>query len=163
MGQYHITVNFTKREWINPYKIGMGLKLREQCGEYYGTPHLLFLMLSTSNGRGGGDILANSPNYSKTPLDIKIPKCSGRWAGDRIAVVGDYTECDDIPWAYEDLKVDESLDERGYKKESLYSYVKSNFKDITDELLPDFEAAFGLKCEDKKYDGWRTFKKVREV
>jgi hypothetical protein len=30
MGQYHVVVNLTKREFIHPHKLGSGLKLWEQ-------------------------------------------------------------------------------------------------------------------------------------
>ena len=32
MGQYHLTVNLDKHEFIHPHQLGDGLKLGEQCG-----------------------------------------------------------------------------------------------------------------------------------
>jgi hypothetical protein len=78
MGQYHTTYNLDKREFINPHRIDNGLKMYEQIGFMRSTSTALFLLLANSNGRGGGDVPAN-------PL-------TGRWAGDRIVVQGDYAE-----------------------------------------------------------------------
>ena len=38
MGQYHYTVNLSKKEFINPHKLGDGLKLLEQSGYCPGAP-----------------------------------------------------------------------------------------------------------------------------
>jgi hypothetical protein len=82
MGQYHQPVNLTKKEFINPHRIGNGLKLIEQVGWEGATSNALFLLLACSNGRGGGDAAPH-------PM-------VGRWAGDEIAVIGDYAEADDL-------------------------------------------------------------------
>lgn len=87
MGQYHYIVNLDKKEFINPHKLGVGLKAWEQIANTPGTPQALFVLLICSNGRGGGDL-------GKT-LGFDEP-IIGRWAGDRIAVVGDYAEDYDI-------------------------------------------------------------------
>jgi hypothetical protein len=86
MGQYHLTVNLTKREFISPHELGCGLKLMEQFGTAGGTGGALLLLLGISaNGRGGGDPRAEDPNG-----------IIGRWGGDRIAIVGDYAEDSDL-------------------------------------------------------------------
>ena len=79
MGQYHITVNLDKREFINPHLLGDGLKLWEfgSSGDG-GVMMALSMLLACSNGRGGGDY----PDHNEDVI--------GRWAGDRIAIVGDY-------------------------------------------------------------------------
>lgn len=87
MGQYHYIVNLDKREYINPHKLGVGLKACEQLTSPAGTPQALFVLLLCSNGRGGGD-LAETRGFDERII--------GRWAGDRIAVVGDYAEDYDI-------------------------------------------------------------------
>lgn len=87
MGQYHFIVNLDKREFINPHKLGVGLKACEQLTNPAGTPQALFVLLVCSNGRGGGD-LAETRGVNERVI--------GRWAGDRIAVVGDYAEDYDI-------------------------------------------------------------------
>lgn len=87
MGQYHYIVNLDKREFINPHKLGVGLKACEQLTSPAGTAQALFVLLLCSNGRGGGD-LAETRGFEERII--------GRWAGDRIAVVGDYAEDYDI-------------------------------------------------------------------
>ena len=87
MGQYHFIVNLDKREFINPHKLGVGLKACEQLWSPAGTAQALFVLLVCSNGRGGGD-LAETQGVNERVI--------GRWAGDRIAVVGDYAEDYDI-------------------------------------------------------------------
>lgn len=82
MGQYHIPVNIDKREYVNPWDVGAGLKMVENIWNT-GMPASLFVLLSCSHMRGGGDVHLS---------DEAINKVAGRWAGDRIIVVGDYTE-----------------------------------------------------------------------
>lgn len=82
MGQYHLPVNLTKREFFSPHDFGDGLKLLEQNGGGYGsTTSALHALLACSDNRGGGD--------------LRMEIC-GRWAGDRVAMIGDYTEPDDL-------------------------------------------------------------------
>lgn len=84
MGQYHITVNLDKKEYIHPHRLGDGLKLWEQGASQGGTLNALHALLAVSNGRGGGDY-------------VEDPHFVGRWGGDRIAIVGDYAEAKDLP------------------------------------------------------------------
>lgn len=84
MGQYWLPVNLDKREFIMPHELGTGLKLLEQVWSSPGTgAPLLLLMAAMPEPRGGGDPEAHP--------------AIGRWAGDRVAVVGDYAEDDDLP------------------------------------------------------------------
>ena len=84
MGQYWKTVNLDKREFICPHKLGGGMKLWEQANNLPGTPVALFILTAAMPvPRGGGD--------------FKPHPAIGRWAGDRIATVGDYAEDDDLP------------------------------------------------------------------
>lgn len=89
MGQYHYLVNLDKREFIDPHELGCGLKLGEQFSAHGPASCLLFL-LNCSIGRGGGDI---HPEYHPKTVRPYI----GRWVGDRVCWVGDYTEKGDIP------------------------------------------------------------------
>ena len=93
MGQYHLTVNLDKREFLDPHKLGDGLKLREQLASEAGVAASLLLLLAASNGRGGGDLKGK---YNYDPSSNKTGVI-GRWAGDRIVVIGDYGEEGDIP------------------------------------------------------------------
>jgi hypothetical protein len=84
MGQYWMPVNLDKREYICPHKLAGGLKLWEQVNNLPGTPVALFILTtSMPEPRGGGD--------------FKPHPAVGRWAGDRIAVIGDYAEDSDLP------------------------------------------------------------------
>jgi hypothetical protein len=83
MGQYHILVNLTKKQFVHPHQIGNGLKLHEQIGFDCSTSTALTMLLAVSNGRGAGDFSTNHPLI-------------GSWAGDAIAFVGDYSEKADI-------------------------------------------------------------------
>lgn len=76
MGQYHRIVNLTKGEYLYPHRFNDGLKLMEFGCSATGTMLGLALLLARDNGRGGGD----------APVHPVI----GRWAGDKIAIVGDY-------------------------------------------------------------------------
>ncbi len=82
MGQYHKIVNLDKREFVDPHQLGAGLKLWEFTNTRTGPLAALSLLLASSNNRGGGDA-------EEDPL-------IGSWAGDRIAIVGDYSERGDL-------------------------------------------------------------------
>lgn len=125
MGQYHITVNLDKRQFIHPHKLGDGLKLVEQMGSSDGTAAALLLLLACSNGRGGGD-------FDTGNVDPEDAKLIGSWAGDRIAVVGDYAEGE-----YADL----------------YAECHDKYEDVSDAIVRLFEAngEVGLVGT-----GWRT-------
>lgn len=83
MGQYWIPVNLDKKEFIDPHKLASGLKLWEQLANHPGTgAALIMLCAAMPERRGGGD--------------FKPDRVIGRWAGDRIALVGDYAEDSDL-------------------------------------------------------------------
>lgn len=79
MGQYYYLANLTRREYLHPHRAGNGLKLMEFSGSGDGVMQLLAILLASSNNRGGGDLRSDHPII-------------GTWAGDRIAVVGDYDD-----------------------------------------------------------------------
>lgn len=81
MGQYHKLVNLDKKEFINPHKMGSGLKLDEFNESLVMVA--LSILLSDNNGQGCGDIFKKGRGG---PADH-----SGRWAGNRIVITGDYT------------------------------------------------------------------------
>ena len=81
MGQYHRIVNHSKRERLNPYAFGDGAKLLEFGASGCGTMLALAVLLAEDNGKGGGDL---------NVVDVKA--IVGSWAGDEIAIVGDYGE-----------------------------------------------------------------------
>ena len=126
MGQYHLTVNLDKKEFLMPHKLGIGLKLMEQHGIPYGTPDALFMLLACSNGKGSGDFIDNQN------------KLCGSWAGDRIAVVGDYADKDSLPMMFgadsiyklcHTYPLDCNLEE-------CTADASSHYLDITDMIIP---------------------------
>lgn len=76
MGQYFVVANLDKKEFLEPHDFGQGAKLMEFALSPGGITAGLSVLLST----GGGGCRA-----SRTSI-------TGRWAGDRIAVVGDYSD-----------------------------------------------------------------------
>ena len=97
MGQYHRLVNMDRREFLDCHALGDGLKLAEQVSSGPGgVASALLVLLAASNGRGGGDL----PDDMATEENRVV----GRWAGQRIAMVGDYAEDDDFPTREGDAK-----------------------------------------------------------
>ena len=86
MGQYHVVVNLDKKEYLWGGDLGCGVKLWDQLVNLPSTSTALIILLACSNGRGGGDL--------QDHIDEKV---IGRWAGDRIAIVGDYAKPEDLP------------------------------------------------------------------
>jgi len=118
MGQYHILANIDKKEKVEPYGIGLGLKQWEHLGEFNGTlADAMYILVMTSPARGGGDL-------PRTEI-------SGRWAGDRVVILGDYTEENDI---------------RGVAQaQGLYREADNNYADITHLVADAFEKVFQVK------------------
>ncbi len=130
MGQYWIPVNLDKREFVDPHKLGAGLKLWEQLANHPGTgAALLVLCAAMPEKRGGGD--------------LKEDPTIGRWAGDRIALVGDYAEREDLAPEHE--------------AESIYEKCrKGEFLDITSQVC----RVISRELEGKFVgDGWRDFER----
>jgi len=108
MGQYHIPVNITKKEFLDPHMFGDGLKLMEFGLSGCGTLSGLTILLSNANGRGGGDL------HSENPI-------IGHWAGDQIVIAGDYG--------------DEGEEFTQNPSENLYDEANKNYKDVSAEVL----------------------------
>lgn len=95
MGQYHLTVNLDKREFISAHKLASGLKLWEQLAGDIGPGKALIVLLAHPAHRGGGDFtVGGTDDEAYNALSLAT---IGRWRGDRIAIVGDYAEDGDIP------------------------------------------------------------------
>jgi hypothetical protein len=75
MGQYFKAVNLTKNEYVCPWEIGGVAKLWEWCVNPQAG--IFPFLLRKSDDYGGGDIQ-------------KEYETAGRWAGDRIVLIGDY-------------------------------------------------------------------------
>ena len=91
MGQYHYVANLDKKELLHPHQFGDGLKMMEFGRSGDGTLLGLTVLLACSHNRGGGDLHVDPEN---NPTAAAI---CGRWAGDRIAIVGDYANPNDFP------------------------------------------------------------------
>lgn len=99
MGQYHMLYNLDKKEYVNPHDIGCMLKIVEQINFPRSMADALFLLIAVSNGRGGGDVAGH--------------EYVGRWGGDRLAVIGDYHEPDDIPgFNFDEIKTYANISEK---------------------------------------------------
>ena len=126
MGQYHVLVNVDKREVVNPHGLGLGLKQYEHTAVNGGgsLADAMYILMMTSPARGGGD-------FPQTDI-------SGRWTGDRVLVLGDYTEDSDVP----------SIPNVG----SLNSEADKNYTDITDMVAKAFEEVFRICISG---EGWK--------
>jgi len=149
MGQYHLTVNLDKKEFLMPHKLGVGLKLREQTGFGNSIPDALFMLLACSNGYGGGDFQDNQN------------KMCGRWAGDKVAVIGDYAEPTDLPMMWDAAniyKMCHGLNE--CKEYDCTADVSSHYVDITDMILPVMMMNEPEFYVDVNSEGWRSRKRT---
>jgi hypothetical protein len=86
MGQYHSIYNLDKQEVIHPHDIGLGAKQREHTGHTASLSDIMYVLTTCSPMRGGGDFWAEV-----------MGDFIGRWAGDRVVVIGDYSEQSDLP------------------------------------------------------------------
>lgn len=147
----------TKKEFIDPHKLGAGLKLGEQLGGHVGSA-LVILCAAMRERRGGGDFdwdsnyygpeRGNSPEHNMNGGPVieeyndVAKRTIGRWAGDQIALVGDYAENSDLP--------------AKFKAKGIYRECRDggSYTDITDDVVKVIEH----ECDGKfTGDGWRDF------
>lgn len=153
MGQYWIPVNLDKKEFIDPHSLACGLKLGEQlvgASRSPGTATALIILLAAHRAvRGGGDLDMGAEDSKYNQIATRT---IGRWAGDRIALVGDYAEDADLP------------DE--FKASMIYKYCSEEpdpeipeaerYRDVTDDVCAVIEHELGGKFVG---DGWRDFER----
>jgi hypothetical protein len=112
MGQYWKVVNLDKHETICPHKVGSGIKLWEILANPPGVgAALVILCAAMPEARGGGDFDLDQnwhgpertfPEHNAAPgpmpddYPVIAARTIGRWAGDRIALIGDYAEDGDL-------------------------------------------------------------------
>ena len=174
MGQYWYPVNLDKKEFVHPHKLGSGLKLWEQLANHPGTGAVLvILMAAMPETRGGGDFDLERnwhgpertfPKYSATsgPMPTEYPAIAsatiGRWAGDRIALVGDYAEEGDLPNADASkiyaLCCTEEDDLEKYPEDYIGITKDDLYTDITDMVRAVIEHEL---CGKFVGDGWCDF------
>lgn len=173
MGQYHLTVNLDKKEFIDPHKLGAGFKLWEQLANE-GVGRALVILLAHPAQRGGGDLDVDENWHGPERKDMskvgEMPEAYpavakrtiGRWRGDRIAIVGDYAEDYDmeLPGEYPPISMIYGLccvenEEDCANEEFLAVYKKfGGFKDVTDDVCKVIEHELNGRFVG---DGWRKF------
>jgi len=167
VGQYHYLVNLDKHEFIDPHKLGDGLKMWEQGASLYGTCAAAAILLASSckdGPRGGGD------------FQIHTNDVVGMWAGDRVCWVGDYAEDSDLPEEYNASSIfNRCGPEREWldfclnrfttnvitKEEYDMLIALPMFNDISELLIPVLEAEFEVKIE--RQDGLGFANRTSEV
>lgn len=130
MGQYHSIYNLDKQEVIHPHDIGLGAKQREHTGHTASLSDMMYILTTCSPMRGGGDFVA----------DV-MKDFIGRWTGDRVVVVGDYSEQGDIP---------------NYDMSQL-----NDCKDISGQARAFIYEVYGITFTNEEY-GWRRHYPERE-
>lgn len=120
MGQYYYIVNLDKKEYLSPHDFHCGAKLCELGAQDNSTLAGLAILLSSGNGKGGGDIDSDNALI-------------GSWAGDRIVISGDYAESM--------LFLDEETKSRylhnGNEDDipNLYNHARETFKNISADVV----------------------------
>lgn len=164
MGQYWKVVNLDKREYVHPHKLGCGLKLWEQLANSPGTGGALVILCAAMPApRGGGDFDLDR-NRHGPERDVNYHAIAGRtigrWAGDRIALVGDYAQDSDCPGFPEFSKVYGRCSECGPDCKEIEGYPACrfdptwHFQDITGDVAAVMEHELRGHFAG---DGWRQW------
>ena len=89
MGQYFKAVNLDKHEVVCPWCMNGGAKLWEWAANPQGS--IFTLLLRKSDEGGGGDYYGYHKGCDEGgPIRCPVNAIAGRWAGDRVCLVGDY-------------------------------------------------------------------------
>jgi hypothetical protein len=89
MGQYFKAANTDKKEFVCPWCIGGGAKLWEWAANPQGA--IFCLLLRKSDEGGGGDFYGYRRGCGEGgAICCPLSPIAGRWAGDRVVLVGDY-------------------------------------------------------------------------
>ena len=143
MGQYWLPVNLDKKEFIYPHRLGSGLKLWEQLANHPGTgAALVVLCAAMPKPRGGGDFDLEESQLEAENYQAIAQRTIGRWAGDRIALVGDYADCGDLAGEH--------------RADAIYGECRDggSYKDITNDVCAVIEHELQGKYTST---GWRRF------
>lgn len=134
MGQYWIPVNLDKREYVEPAKLGSAYKLRNLV--YTGPGPGAALVILCAAGAGNALVSFLNPD----PI-------IGRWAGDRIAIISDYTRRSDLPNPADKAEIIYELcqPDPGYPNER-------PFTDVTDAVVSVIERVFNGKYAGTEWD-----------
>ncbi len=106
MGQYWVLVNLDKKEFVDPRQVGSGLKLIEILTNHPSACEAMVVLCAAQREvRGGGDLDMEKNRHGPERDFCDLPeeyreiarRTIGRWAGDRVVLVGDYTQDSDLP------------------------------------------------------------------
>lgn len=118
MGQAFVLVNFDKKQYIHPHKMDDGYKLGEIGFSSGGTASALCLLIAT-----------NSDRFEYDPHGV-----IGSWAGDRIALVGEYGAGDCERFS----KANEATDLAGFptlrERDDLWATIRMEYAEISDSI-----------------------------
>lgn len=182
IGQYWKVVNLDRREYLDPHKLGSGLKLWELIANKGVTEALVILQAAFYERRGGGDGDLDSNWHGPDRVDMRTegPKLSqkyrdiaartwGRWVNNRVVIVGDYAKPNDpIPnMLPTDPPIDQlynlcnSFSPRWHKTPDNPEWLKEVedakqygglFTDISDDVCAVIEHEMGIVFAG---DGWK--------
>ncbi|MEE9383201.1 MAG: hypothetical protein V3V08_07290 [Nannocystaceae bacterium] len=151
MGQYWMPVNLDKKEFLDPHKLGCGLKLAEQVGTFPGTgTPLIILCAAVGELRSMGDL---GRDEGTSDYEAIAARTIGRWRGDRIAIVGDYAEDEFLPPEFQASQIYSRCRHADDIPASEY------YTDITEDVCQVLEHELGGAFSG---DGWRNFNFHRE-
>jgi hypothetical protein len=146
LGQYYLVANMDRKEFLAPDQFGEGIKLLAFGLGSGGTMTGLAILLAPSEGRRF--LIATRHGVIERPTHPII----GRWAGQRIAIIGDYLMPDhapeiDIPGEQGDLYFSIDAQEDGWV-------------DISEHVIATMESVYGItdvrdRLERSRYDRLR--------
>lgn len=126
MGQYFKAINTDKQEYVCPWCIDGGAKLWEWAANTQGS--IFTLLLRKSDEGGGGDYYGYHRGCGEGgAIHGPLSPIAGRWAGDRVALVGDY-------------------DSSGLYQES------ERFRNISRELVDEWNVFIEIEEQKLKYN-----------
>lgn len=117
MGQYFMLVNLDKKEYVRPWDIGGVGKLCEWCGN----PQAGVIPFLLAQGPDDG-VLGGTERYlTERDTGVRPPHPEwGRWAGDRVVLIGDYDDSE------------------------LYKKAEAEFENISEWLVAEFNEFMGF-------------------
>lgn len=185
MGQYWLPVNLDKKEFIDPHKLGSGLKLWEQLANPPGVGAALIILIAAMPcQRGGGDLDMEEnwhgperqfprDNTQPGPMPGEYPgiarRIIGRWAGDRVVLVGDYAEDGDIfpgdcaSWIYDSCREPDDHDMNPDNPLGRFTDITEEVCDVIEHELhgrfmaTDYSSPPEARNKIYRGKGWREF------
>ncbi len=143
MGQYFKFVNLDKKEFIDPHKLDSGAKFWEILSSTSATRVFSFLMRQSTEKEG--EIYTGKKGEPKF-REFRFKYC-GRWAGDRVSIVGDY----------DDSKIYELL----YEGTTHRSVIGENVKEIPQSKIEFVDEHNSYELEREEEDK-KLFKRLEK-